>query len=833
MKVRPQNVPDVIESMKTKLFLAVAVPALIGTFAVFLPMSVVAQPAAVRPWNDAVEQRLEAAGTNRWEISRAFKDAAPERRDGLSFLVENMPDADLQTLSASFLLENLNLAYDAWEKSPWHAQVTKEMFLNDVLPYASLNEERDGLRAQLRAECLTMIAGAKTPGEAAHLLNQKLFPHYKVKYNTSRHRPDQSPSESIASGKATCTGLSILLVDACRAVGIPARVAGTAMWSNMRGNHTWVEVWDGGWHFTGAAEPDGQGLDHGWFVDDASKAQRDVAQHAIWATSFKRTGDHFPLVWLPGDKSVPAVNVTDRYTAKAAPTVAANADLGRLSVKVLGTDGKRVVADVTVFDLADTGKKQSGQSRGETADLNDFASFKLPVGGKYCVIARIDARQAQAAVTLSSIEQLVTVTLTEKPLLPSEPCTAAPEVINPLPAKTETALEEELGKFFAADAAKQAGWKFPAALEKSLVENESAVRRLAWDAYRRAPIHSELKTNFDANIVRFGEYTSPYTVKQVGTRPARGWPLFIAMHGGGATTKEFNDSQWKRMQSYYADHPEQGGYLYLALRAPNDTWNGFYDDYVYPLIDNLIRQFRLFGDIDPDKVFIMGRSHGGYGAYAIGPKMPDRFAAIHACAAAATDGETTARTLRTTPFDAVVGELDTDYDRAERNRRFKAQVEQLRGNRTDIFPVTITIVPGANHTNAPDRDVIVQMYPAVRNPVPRELDWLQTDSVVQDFFWVHVSEPAKEAEILASCSDNRFVVTANEKVSAVQVLMDSRLVDFSKPVAIELNGSTVARTFKPNIKTLCETLARRGDPAYAFTASFTVEKDTKGLMRVK
>ena len=35
-------------------------------------------------------------------------------------------------------------------------------------------------------------------------------------------------------------------------------------------------------------------------------------------------------------------------------------------------------------------------------------------------------------------------------------------------------------------------------------------------------------------------------------------------------------------------------------------------------------------DIDPDKVFIMGYSHGGYGAYAIGPKMPDHFAAIHA-----------------------------------------------------------------------------------------------------------------------------------------------------------------------------------------------------------
>ena len=54
------------------------------------------------------------------------------------------------------------------------------------------------------------------------------------------------------------------------AVGIPARVAGTPMWTNMRGNHTWVEVWDGGWHFVGAAEPDPKGLDHTWFNGDAS-----------------------------------------------------------------------------------------------------------------------------------------------------------------------------------------------------------------------------------------------------------------------------------------------------------------------------------------------------------------------------------------------------------------------------------------------------------------------------------------------------------------------------------------------------------------------------------
>lgn len=43
----------------------------------------------------------------------------------------------------------------------------------------------------------------------------------------SNQTPDiMSPSQVIAAGYASCTGLAIFLVNACRAVGIPARVAG-------------------------------------------------------------------------------------------------------------------------------------------------------------------------------------------------------------------------------------------------------------------------------------------------------------------------------------------------------------------------------------------------------------------------------------------------------------------------------------------------------------------------------------------------------------------------------------------------------------------------------
>ena len=65
-----------------------------------------------------------------------------------------------------------------------------------------------------------------------------------------------------------------------------------------------------------------------------------------------------------------------------------------------------------------------------------------------------------------------------------------------------------------------------------------------------------------------------------------------------------------------------------------------------------------------------GASHGGYGAFVIGPKMPDRFAAVHASAAAPTDGETRSENLRDLRFTVMVGDRDTAYGRADRCRAF-------------------------------------------------------------------------------------------------------------------------------------------------------------------
>ena len=329
-------------------------------------------------WSDDAEQALGRAKDNRKELEKALTDVPKDQRKGMAFLIENMPDSDLTALKAEFLLTNVDLAYKARKELPWGKAVPEELFLNDVLPYANVDEKRDAWRKEFYDLCVPMVRDCKTPTEAVQKLNAELFKKLKLGYSTQRKAPNQSPKESIEQGKASCTGLSIVLSDAARAVGIPARLVGTPLWADKRGNHTWVEIWDNGWHFTGACEPDPSGLDRGWFVGAAAQAKKDVPLHAIYATSFKKSKQHFPLVWATSNKDVPAENVTDRYAKPAK-----KADTFRLQVKVIDAAKKRIAVEVNVTGGADA--KFTGTSRGETADTNDFLTFDLPPNTEFVV----------------------------------------------------------------------------------------------------------------------------------------------------------------------------------------------------------------------------------------------------------------------------------------------------------------------------------------------------------------------------------------------------------------------------------------------------------------
>lgn len=327
----------------------------------------------------SLEQKLAIAGDNRSELQTALDSIESEFKIGLQFLITNMPDSDAKSLDAKFLLDHVRGSYTAWQQSPWHDQISQPIFLNYILPYASVSEKREPWQNDFRKRFLPLVQNAKSPSEAAVILNQKIFPLLNVKYSTKRKRADQGPYESIEGGTASCTGLSILLIDACRSVGVPARFVGTPRWSDNSGNHSWVEIWDGDWKFTGAAEPTGDKLNAGWFVERASAADESKPMYSIYAVSFKKTGLKFPLVWQRDFDPVWSTNVTARYT-KTAFKLADDEVLFR--IRAIGSNGQRVRDVLTIRDQ--NGEVIfTGSTKDETFDANDHVNVVLKKNATY------------------------------------------------------------------------------------------------------------------------------------------------------------------------------------------------------------------------------------------------------------------------------------------------------------------------------------------------------------------------------------------------------------------------------------------------------------------
>ncbi len=260
----------------------------------------------------AVKAALQRAGDNADELLSALTGVPAGQRAGMAFLVANMPDSDLQTIGAKLLIDNVTFAYRARAEAPWAKGISEAMFLNDVLPYAVVSETRENWRAEFYKRFKDKAFACGSAGAAAVMLNREVFDVLKVKYHaTKRRKPHQSPGESAKLGWASCTGLSILLVDACRSVGVPARMAGIPIWVDKTGNHNWVEIWDGKWHVLGAAES--KKLGDGWFVGKAAKTDSSKWYHRIYASSFAQGTQHFPLAWDIKNTEVPGVDVTASY----------------------------------------------------------------------------------------------------------------------------------------------------------------------------------------------------------------------------------------------------------------------------------------------------------------------------------------------------------------------------------------------------------------------------------------------------------------------------------------------------------------------------------------
>jgi hypothetical protein len=166
-------------------------------------------------------------------------------------------------------------------------------------------------------------------------------------------------------------------------------------------------VYDNGWHFTGAAEPAGDVLDQAWFIDRASKARRDDQYHAIYAVSYRKTPQKFPMVWARSHDYIHAVNVTDRYTQRRESIAE---DAVRVRFRVFSQDGGRCAAAICIKDP--TGEEVfTGKANDERFDSNDHVTVPLKKGSPYTIEVELDGEKKTDSFTAEAEGQLETLRL--------------------------------------------------------------------------------------------------------------------------------------------------------------------------------------------------------------------------------------------------------------------------------------------------------------------------------------------------------------------------------------------------------------------------------------
>ena len=384
------------------------------------------------------------------------------------------------------------------------------------------------------------------------------------------------------------------------------------------------------------------------------------------------------------------------------------------------------------------------------------------------------------------------------------------------------------------------------------VENLAEAREEAWNTYANAQLNDPtlLQETQDCAMT-FGEATMRYTVQVIGDMPENGYPLYIAMHGGGSgDTPEVNDEQWDEMKDYYSAALDCG--VYVAVRGVRDTWDTHFNPESYPLYDRLIRYMILTQNVNHNRVYLEGFSAGGDGVYAIANRMADRFAAAN-MSSGHPNGISMVN-LYNMPIQLQAGEFDDEYDRNRVTAEYGLKLDTLQAeyggyehrtlihydcghNYEDYEPTHIPVMADvAAWLNDGDRTTVdVDSFPPdymddfIRDPYPTSIIWdlfTRADTrETESFYYMSAPYTTNEGMIkVASAGDNAFAIEAEDVNGEFSIMLNEYMVDFSRPVTFIINEEETTLNLTPDMAVLAATTEDRGDPWYQFEAMVTFTK---------
>ena len=315
--------------------------------------------------------------------------------------------------------------------------------------------------------------------------------------------------------------------------------------------------------------------------------------------------------------------------------------------------------------------------------------------------------------------------------------------------------------------------------------------------------NSEMK----ARLIKINNREIKFDIKFFGKKSEQGWSLFFSLHGGGGEPKSENDRLWIRHKTLYE---LENGILFTP-RSPTNTWNMWHQSHVDTFFNRIIQNMIAFHDVDPNKIYLMGRSAGGDGVYQLAPRMADRFAA--AAMSAGHPNEASPLGLRNLPFTIHVGEHDNLYNRNKVAIDWGDQLKVLQKNDPKGYVHFVKIYKGKPHwMDNLEASALIWMSDFIRNPYPGKIIWRQDDVLHKRFYWLKNINPSVGDLIEAEISDQVININSST-VSSIIIQLNDNLIDMDKKVVVKYRGKNLYNGYvSRNENIIKDSILEYGDP---------------------
>lgn len=351
-----------------------------------------------------------------------------------------------------------------------------------------------------------------------------------------------------------------------------------------------------------------------------------------------------------------------------------------------------------------------------------------------------------------------------------------------------------------------------------------------------------------------------YLFGHKGDMPEKGWPLYLYLHGSGGNDHEFMaGASWC---AYFDDMPS----LYFIPRSPEGgTGCRWYQPSRQKAWERLLRQSYIAGNVDPNKVYIMGISEGGYGSQRLASFYADYLAGVGPIAGGEPFYNCDPANTANIAYCQQTGELDTMYGRSRVVAKAQKEWDRLQKEHPGYYTHKIDLQPGRYHGCDYTRTT-PWLKSFTRNPWPKYVYW-ENQAIGNvngegarartGFYNIHVIDGQNgasdspdrdvyEMKITGNTIDldvKSVHVTPDDEVSengwtmklgatrtftpatkgAVRIYLNDKLVDLSRPVTINVNGKQRFKgKVKMNGKYMVESLGEFFDPERIFPAAVDV-----------